>query len=130
MENPWHNSAFEGAGFVRLFLPVNLENQNYFTRYIKKKHIKKPHKLLFSPLCKYLFNLPAHGCSNWIKQCLDLWDSIPNCQFWDVQWASIIARCIKNCKSIDWEFFLPTLFTRFLNLFEVREEVFLKKKYA
>ncbi|XP_038972814.1 proteasome activator subunit 4 isoform X1 [Phoenix dactylifera] len=88
MENPWHNSAFEGAGFVRLFLPVNLENQNYFT-------------------------------SNWIKQCLDVWDSIPNCQFWDIQWASVIARCIKSCKSIDWEVFLPALFTRFLNLFEV-----------
>ncbi|XP_073098688.1 proteasome activator subunit 4 isoform X3 [Elaeis guineensis] len=88
MENPWHNSTFEGAGFVRLFLPMNLENRNYFT-------------------------------SDWLKQCLDLWDSVPNCQFWDIQWASVIARCIKSCKSIDWEGSLPALFTRFLNMFEV-----------
>lgn len=33
MENPWHNSSFEGSGFIRLFLPMNSENQNYFTRY-------------------------------------------------------------------------------------------------
>ncbi|XP_072991036.1 proteasome activator subunit 4 [Typha latifolia] len=88
MENPWHNSAFEGSGFLRLFLPVNKENQNFFT-------------------------------SGWIAECLDLWASIPNCQFWDIQWSSIIARCTKSCRSIDWEDFLPALFTRYLNMFEV-----------
>ncbi|KAJ6818123.1 proteasome activator subunit 4 [Iris pallida] len=88
MENPWHNSCFEGSGFVRLFLPVNAENQSYFT-------------------------------SDWIRQCLDLWVSLPNCQFWDVQWASVISRCIKHCRSIDWECFLPELFARYLNMFEV-----------
>ncbi|KAH6786226.1 proteasome activating protein 200 [Perilla frutescens var. hirtella] len=30
MENPWHNASFEGAGFVRLFLPTNFENQEFF----------------------------------------------------------------------------------------------------
>lgn len=30
LENPWHNASFEGAGFVRLFLPTNLENQGFF----------------------------------------------------------------------------------------------------
>ncbi|XP_074569693.1 proteasome activator subunit 4 [Curcuma longa] len=88
MENPWHNSAFEGSGFVQLFLPLNLENQDYYT-------------------------------SCWIKECLDLWETLPNCQFWDIQWTSILARCIKTCKAIDWEQFLPTLFSRFLNMFEV-----------
>ncbi|XP_020110072.1 proteasome activator subunit 4 [Ananas comosus] len=88
MDNPWHNSSFEGSGFVRLFLPMNRENQDYFT-------------------------------SDWISQCFDLWDSIPNCQFWDNQWSAVIACCAKSCKSIDWESFLPTLFTRFLNMFEV-----------
>ena len=47
------------------------------------------------------------------------WDSIPNCQFWNSQWAAIIARVVKNYSFIDWECFLPTLFTRFLNMFEV-----------
>ncbi|XP_020109753.1 proteasome activator subunit 4-like isoform X2 [Ananas comosus] len=88
LDNPWHYSAFEGSGFLRLFLTMNSENQNYFT-------------------------------GDWVEKSLNIWDSMPNCQFWDIQWASIIARCIKNCKSIDWEGFLPTLFTKYLNMFEV-----------
>ncbi|KAK8926304.1 hypothetical protein KSP39_PZI018786 [Platanthera zijinensis] len=88
MENPWHNSSFEGSGFLRLFLPTNLENENFYT-------------------------------SDQIREFVELWNSIPNCQFWDIQWASILARCVKNCKSIDWECFLPALFTRCLNMFEV-----------
>ncbi|OAY75058.1 Proteasome activator subunit 4 [Ananas comosus] len=31
LDNPWHYSGFEGSGFLRLFLTMNLENQNYFT---------------------------------------------------------------------------------------------------
>lgn len=58
-------------------------------------------------------------CRDWIKQSLDLWNSNPNCQFWDIQWAGIFARCIKNYNSIDWECFLPALFTHYLNMFEV-----------
>lgn len=50
---------------------------------------------------------------------MDLWDSIPNCQFWNSQWAAVMARVVKNYKFINWECFLPTLFTRFLNMFEV-----------
>ncbi|KAI0501736.1 hypothetical protein KFK09_016681 [Dendrobium nobile] len=88
MENPWHNSSFEGSGFLRLFLTTNIENADFYT-------------------------------SERIREFLDLWNSIPNCQFWDIQWASILARCIKNCKSIDWECFLPALFTRYLNMFEI-----------
>lgn len=57
--------------------------------------------------------------SDWIKECLDQWASIPNCQFWNSQWAAVIARVIKNYNFIDWECFLPVLFTRYLNMFEV-----------
>ncbi|KAK0602445.1 hypothetical protein LWI29_033449 [Acer saccharum] len=88
LENPWHNSSFEGSGFVRLFLPTNLDNQDFFT-------------------------------DDWIKECISLWDSIPNCQFWNSQWTAVIARVIKNYDFIDWEFFIPALFTRYLNMFEV-----------
>ncbi|GMI63857.1 proteasome activating protein 200 [Hibiscus trionum] len=88
LENPWHNAAFEGAGFVRLFLPTNAENQDFFS-------------------------------DNWIRECMELWNSIPNCQFWNSQWTAVVARVVKNCKFINWECFLPTLFTRFLNMFEV-----------
>ncbi|KAF6141360.1 hypothetical protein GIB67_008537 [Kingdonia uniflora] len=88
LENPWHNSSFEGSGFVRLFLPTNLDNQDFFSR-------------------------------DWIQKCIDQWDSIPNCQFWNNQWADIISRCIKSYSSIDWECFFPVLFTRYLNMFEV-----------
>lgn len=58
-------------------------------------------------------------CSDWIEECMELWDSIPNCQFWNAQWAAIIARVVKNYHNVDWECFLPTLYARYLNIFEV-----------
>ncbi|XP_062170630.1 proteasome activator subunit 4-like [Alnus glutinosa] len=88
LENPWHNSSFEGSGFVRLFLPTNLDNQDFFSQ-------------------------------DWIETCIDLWDSIPNCQFWNSQWVALVARVIKHYNFIDWECFLPKLFARYLNMFEV-----------
>lgn len=88
LENPWHNSAFEGSGFVRLFLPTNDNNQDFYSR-------------------------------EWINECIVQWDSIPNCQFWNSQWAAIMARVIKNYKFNDWEDLLPEIFSRFLNMFEV-----------
>ncbi|CAA0832493.1 proteasome activating protein 200 [Striga hermonthica] len=88
LENPWHNAAFEGAGFVRLFLPTNVENQDFFN-------------------------------PEWIRLCLDHWASIPNCQFWNSQWASVTARVIKSYPFIEWEHFLPDLFSIYLNIFEV-----------
>ncbi|CAI0396876.1 unnamed protein product, partial [Linum tenue] len=88
MENPWHNSSFEGSGFVRLFLPTNLENQDFYT-------------------------------NDWVRKTMELWESIPNCQFWNSQWSAVIARVIKNYDFVDWECFLPVLFTRYLNMFEV-----------
>ncbi|KAL6909678.1 hypothetical protein ACP4OV_001337 [Aristida adscensionis] len=87
LENRWHNSAFEGVGFLRLFLPANLRNQDYIT-------------------------------TDWIAQCLDIWESVTNCNFWDIQWASIMGRCIKSSHSVNWDDFLPLLFTRYLNMFE------------
>lgn len=50
---------------------------------------------------------------------MDLWDAVPNSQFWNSQWAAIIARVIKNYNFVDWEPFLPALFARYLNMFEV-----------
>ncbi|GKB44828.1 hypothetical protein Tco_0889770 [Tanacetum coccineum] len=32
LENPWHNSTFEGSGFVRLFLPTDAENEDFYSR--------------------------------------------------------------------------------------------------
>ncbi|GKB07401.1 proteasome activator subunit 4 [Tanacetum coccineum] len=84
-ENPWHNSAFEGSGFVRLFLPTNAENEEFYS-------------------CE------------WVNACILQWDSIPNCQFWNSQWAAILARVIKNYKSKDWEDLLHEIFSRFLNM--------------
>ncbi|KAK9734977.1 hypothetical protein RND81_04G175200 [Saponaria officinalis] len=88
LENPWHNSSFEGAGFVKLFLPTNSVNKEFF----------------------------SHA---WIERCIELWNSIPNCPFWNSQWASVLARVIKNFDSIDWEPLLPILFAKYLNMFEV-----------
>ncbi|XP_061367392.1 proteasome activator subunit 4 isoform X1 [Gastrolobium bilobum] len=88
LQNPWHNSSFEGSGFARLFLPTNLNNQAFFTL-------------------------------DWIKECIDLWESIPNCQFWNSQWTDVIARVVKNYHNVDWECFFPLLFARYLNMFEV-----------
>ncbi|XP_057983590.1 proteasome activator subunit 4 [Malania oleifera] len=88
LENPWHNSSFEGSGFLRLFLPTNLDNRDFFVH-------------------------------DWVKKCIEQWDSIPNSPFWNSQWAAVTARVIKNYTFINWECFLPVLFTRYLNMFEV-----------
>ncbi|WOG97891.1 hypothetical protein DCAR_0417232 [Daucus carota subsp. sativus] len=88
LENPWHNSAFEGSGFVRLFLPTNSDNQDFYSH-------------------------------EWMQICLHHWDMIPNCQFWNSQWAAVTARVIKNYNFIDWQGFLPTLYSKYLNMFEV-----------
>ncbi|KAK2386873.1 hypothetical protein P8452_25128 [Trifolium repens] len=88
LQNPWHNSSFEGSGFARLFLPTNPDNQAFYTH-------------------------------DWITECIDLWESIPNCQFWNSQWADVIARVVKNYPDVDWEGLLPLLFAKYLNMFEV-----------
>ncbi|RHN67495.1 putative proteasome activator Blm10, mid region [Medicago truncatula] len=88
LQNPWHNSSFDGSGFARLFLPTNLDNQAFYTH-------------------------------DWITECIGLWESIPNCQFWNSQWADVIARVVKNYHNVDWEGLLPLLFAKYLNMFEV-----------
>lgn len=88
LENPWHNSSFEGSGFIKLFLPTNLDNQDFFSQ-------------------------------DWIGKCIEVWNSIPNCQFWNSQWAAVLARAIKNYDTITWEPLLPILFAKYLNMFEV-----------
>lgn len=88
LENPWHNSSFEGSGFIKLFLPTNLDNRDFFSQ-------------------------------DWIGKCIEVWSSIPNCQFWNSQWAAVFARVIKNYDTITWEPLLPILFAKYLNMFEV-----------
>ncbi|KAL8129180.1 hypothetical protein V2J09_018335 [Rumex salicifolius] len=88
LENPWHNSCFEGVGFLRLFLPTNTNNVEFFSQ-------------------------------DWVEKCLEIWNSIPNCPFWNSQWTAVLARITKNCHLIVWEPLLPVLFTAYLNLFEV-----------
>lgn len=89
MENLWHNSSLEAVGFVQLFLPTNAVNLGFF------------------------------NC-DWITDCLNLWVGMPNCQYWDFQWVAVLARCIKHSTTIlEWEGFLPVLFTQYLNMFEV-----------
>jgi len=64
-------------------------------------------------------------CSDWITECIDLWESIPNCQFWNSQWADVIARVVKNYHNVDWEGLLPLLFAKYLNMFEVSISIIL-----
>jgi hypothetical protein len=63
--------------------------------------------------------------SDWITECIDLWESIPNCQFWNSQWADVIARVVKNYPDVDWEGLLPLLFAKYLNMFEVSISILL-----
>lgn len=90
-----HNSALEAAGFVSLFLPTKSQ---------KTLQIDQP------------FFTRA-----WLAECLDLWSAIPSCHYWNVQWASVLSRCIKHqvMGPFDWEPFLPRIFTQFLNAFDV-----------
>lgn len=67
------------------------------------------------------YGIKFYNCigSDWITECIGLWESIPNCQFWNNQWADVIARVVKNYHNVDWDCFLPLLFARYLNMFEV-----------
>jgi proteasome activator subunit 4 len=89
-----HNSALESLGFLSLFLPTSILKRSECDLQLSTQ--------------------------DWISECLKLWASLPNCRYWNLQWASLIARCIKHSVgSVDWEPFLPTLFTSFLRSFEV-----------
>ncbi|XP_078162594.1 proteasome activator subunit 4-like isoform X3 [Carex rostrata] len=68
--------------------------------------------------------------SEWIEKCLEIWESVPNCQFWNDQWVSIFARCVKHCTSINWEAFHQRLFTHYLNMFEVSPSYRLKSEQS
>jgi proteasome activator subunit 4 len=63
----------------------------------------------------------AHGCHrDWLIEVLHLWAAVPNCNFWNLQWASLLSRVIKHSSSWEvWEPLLPTLFTFYLRSFEV-----------
>lgn len=63
----------------------------------------------------------VHGChSDWLIEVLHLWAAVPNCNFWNLQWASLLSRVIKHSSLWEvWEPLLPTLFTFYLRSFEV-----------
>ncbi|KAJ7527106.1 hypothetical protein O6H91_16G037100 [Diphasiastrum complanatum] len=90
-----HNSSQEAVGFLSLFLPTKSSKQ--------RESI-------------------AFFTSGWLWECLTLWGGIQNCHFWDFQWSSLLGRFIKHQTLIcqfEMEPFLPTLFMRYLNMFEV-----------
>lgn len=95
LEDISHNSALEAAGFLSLFLSTKSEKK------------AKVNESFFSRA--------------WLAECLELWSAIPTCHYWNIQWASLLSRCIKHrvLSTSDWEPFLPELFTNFLNAFEV-----------
>ncbi|KAJ3677567.1 hypothetical protein LUZ60_003291 [Juncus effusus] len=66
--------------------------------------------------------------SEWIEKCFGIWESVPNCEYWNMQWLSIFARSIKHCELIEWRIFLPRLFTHFLNNFQVSPSYGLKSE--
>ncbi|BBN03450.1 proteasome activator subunit 4 [Marchantia polymorpha subsp. ruderalis] len=94
LEHMSHNSALEAAGFLSLFLPT------------------AQHKLERKPS---LFN------SEWVKECIDFWEKLPYSNYWNMQWGSLLSRCIKHqvIKTSEWELFLPSMFMLFLRTFEV-----------
>lgn len=92
LENLSHNSSLEAAGFISLFLPTNPQEDSDFFT------------------------------SEWLATCLHLWNEVPNCPYWDLQWASLVGRCIKKKASmpkLDMEQFVPLLFSHYLSSFEV-----------
>eukprot|EP00250_Pteridium_aquilinum_P022210 c25325_g1_i2 orf=249-5699(+) len=95
LEDISHNLALEAAGFLSLFLSTVSEKK------------AKANESFFTRA--------------WLAECLELWSAIPTCHYWNIQWASLISRCIKHrvLSISDWEPFLNQLFTNFLNAFEV-----------
>lgn len=90
-----HNSSLEAMGFMTLFMPSTVMDE-------VETGLNKSR-------------------SAWISECLSLWASLPICPYWNLQWASLIARCIKNSRKSpsDWEPFLQPLFSNFVRSFEV-----------
>lgn len=93
-----HNDALEAAGLISLFLPT-------------KSHQGGPEAAKTSP----------PPWKDWISEWIRLWAAVPNCKYWDIQWAGLLARAIKHVPpaDVDWEPYLPFLFTQFLNAIEV-----------
>jgi proteasome activator subunit 4 len=89
-----HNSSLEAVGFVSLFLPSTLHIDGDVDTALLTR--------------------------DWLIEVLHLWAAVPNCNFWNLQWASLLSRVIKHSSSWEvWEPLLPTLFTFYLRSFEV-----------
>uniref|UniRef100_A0A7N0VL51 Proteasome activator subunit 4 n=1 Tax=Kalanchoe fedtschenkoi TaxID=63787 RepID=A0A7N0VL51_KALFE len=73
MENPWHNSSFEGAGFLRLFLPTNADNQEFFTQEIVEQFISHWDMI---PNCQFWNSQWTDIIARVIKKCHSIdWES-------------------------------------------------------
>ncbi|KAL3697923.1 hypothetical protein R1sor_011999 [Riccia sorocarpa] len=92
LEDISHNSALEAAGFLSLFLP---------------SHQLESTSSLFT--------------SEWVGECIHIWEKLPYSNFWDMQWGGLLSRCIKHqvLNRTEWEPFLPSLFQLFLRTFEL-----------
>eukprot|EP00850_Spirogloea_muscicola_P020092 SM000207S06167 [mRNA] locus=s207:23213:37436:- [translate_table: standard] len=87
--------------------------------------------------------LPPFGADDtwslWLDEWLALWSRIPHCTYWDQQWITLFARCVKHLPvssldlstgspyshgtreddSAEWVAYLPILFTKFLSFFHL-----------
>ncbi|KAI5058974.1 hypothetical protein GOP47_0025293 [Adiantum capillus-veneris] len=92
MDDVSHNTSLEGVGFISLFLPTTSKEDFEF-----------------------------FTCE-WFAECLELWNGVPYCQFWNAQWMSLVSRCIRNSDcmpNLHMEQFVSGLFSHFLRSFEV-----------
>jgi proteasome activator subunit 4 len=89
-----HNSALEAVGFINLFLPSTFGGRDATSSLLTR---------------------------DWVVEAIRTWEAMPNCRFWTFQWASLMSRVIKDSHVTfgDWEDFVPTLFTFYLQSFEV-----------
>nr|PNR33085.1 hypothetical protein PHYPA_025028 [Physcomitrium patens] len=89
-----HNSALEAAGFTCLFLPSNLDGRDATSSFLTR---------------------------DWLIEVMRIWAAMPNCRFWTFQWATLMSRVLKHSHDTfdHWEDFVPTLFTFYLQSFEV-----------
>lgn len=64
---------------------------------------------------------------DWLIEVMRIWAAMPNCRFWTFQWATLMSRVLKHSHDTfdHWEDFVPTLFTFYLQSFEVGSAVFI-----
>lgn len=120
-----HHDALEAAGLLGLFLPTKP-----FRR--EDSSVKLPPQRWsdFEGTWMRLWwggsippQSPPLPWNEWVEEWMHLWAAVPNCKYWDTQWAGLITRVIKHVApaDVDWEPHLPFLFTQLFNSVEVRD---------